>query len=184
MHRTLRPLAALAMVTLIGAGCSKGPAHTDAATTGNTAKTTGNTATASGKTATTSADEREQGVKFAECVREHGVPDFPDPNASGDFEYGVSVTKEVWTKAVDACKDLQPAGTLTGNRDPEQQSTALKFAQCIRDNGVKDFPDPVNGDPLIDTTKIPSASQPGGKTILNAAIEKCRTLLADAAGGR
>lgn len=110
MHRTLRPLAALAMVTLIGAGCSKGPAHTDGATAGNTATATGNTGTTTtGNTATTSADKREQGIKFAECVRGHGVPDFPDPNASGDFEYMVSVTLEVWTKAVDACKDLEPA---------------------------------------------------------------------------
>ncbi|GLZ00237.1 hypothetical protein Acsp02_74890 [Actinoplanes sp. NBRC 103695] len=53
------------------------------------------TGAADDKTAT-----RDQGVKFAECMRENGVPDLPDPNASGDFEYGVSVTPEVWQKAV------------------------------------------------------------------------------------
>ena len=51
---------------------------------------------------------------------------------------------------------------MSAKRTPKQQSASLKFAQCIRDNGVKDFPDPVNGEPLIDTNKIPS-SQPAGR---------------------
>jgi hypothetical protein len=174
MTRTLRPLAALAMASLLSAGCSKTPAHTDTGSTGATA----------GTTATRSADKRAQGVKFAECVREHGVPDFPDPNASGDSEYGVSVTPEVWTKAVGACKDLQPAGTLSAKLNPEQQSAALKFAQCIRDNGVPDFPDPVSGEPLVDTNRIPSSNRPGGMTILNATMHKCGGLLKDTAAGR
>ena len=38
-------------------------------------------------------------MKFAECMRENGVPDFPDPNASDDFVYGVSVSPAVWQKA-------------------------------------------------------------------------------------
>ena len=35
---------------------------------------------------------RDKAVKFAECMRAHGVSDFPDPDAKGDFDYGVSVT--------------------------------------------------------------------------------------------
>jgi hypothetical protein len=49
---------------------------------------------------------------------------------------------------------------------------------------VKDFPDPANGEPLIDTYQIPSSNRPGGMTILNAATEKCHALLAEAAAGR
>jgi hypothetical protein len=55
----------------------------------------------------------------------------------------------------------------------KELSAALKFAQCIRAHGVKDFPDPVQGEPIIDTTKIPSANKPGGMSILNAATRKC-----------
>ena len=47
---------------------------------------------------------------------------------------------------------------------PRQQEAALKFAQCIRENGVKDFPDPANGEPLVDTNRIPSAAADGGMT--------------------
>jgi hypothetical protein len=124
-------------------------------------------------------------VKFAECMRENGVGDFPDPKASGDFpSFGISVSPAVWETALGACKALQPPGSLSAKRSPEQQSAALKFAQCIRENGVGDFPDPVNGQPLVDTTRIPSSNKPGGMTILNAAMQKCRDLVAEAAGGQ
>jgi hypothetical protein len=98
--------------------------------------------------------------------------------------FGIDVTPAVWRKAVDACKALEPPGALSGKRSPKQQSDALRFAECVRENGVKDFPDPVNGDPLIDTTKIPSSNKPGGMTILNAATHKCGSILKLAAGGQ
>jgi hypothetical protein len=49
---------------------------------------------------------------------------------------------------------------------------------------VKDFPDPVNGEPLINTYEIPSSNQPGGMNILNAAVQKCGNVLGEAAGGQ
>src|SRR5215208_5004161 len=175
MSRMLRLLAAFAMVALISAGCGS-----------NAASDTG----AAGSTDTTGsgADEkltaRDQAVKFAECIRAHGVSDFPDPNAKNQFEYGVSVTPAVWNQATTACKYLQPPGTLSAKRTPKQQSASLRFAQCIRDNGVKDFPDPVNGEPLVNTYKIPSSNKPGGMAILNAAMQKCGKVLGEAAGGQ
>ena len=175
MSRRLPTLAALAMVALIGAGCSNGSAEN-----GNTA--TGTATTSSGADKKLSA--RDKAVKFAECIRAHGVSDFPDPNEKNQFEYGVSVTPAVWDKATTACKDLQPPGTLSAKRTPKQQSASLRFAQCVRDNGVKDFPDPVNGEPLVNTYKIPSSNKPGGMAILNAAMQKCGKGLGVAAGGQ
>ena len=169
MRRTLQPPAVLAMVALISvisAGCgSNAPSETG---TGGNKK----------------AADRAKAVKFAECMRENGVSDFPDPNARNQFEYGVSVTAAVWDKATTACKDLQPPGTLSAKRTPKQQSASLRFAQCIRDHGVKDFPDPVNGEPLVNTYKIPSSNKPGGMAILNAAMHKCGYVLKEAAGGQ
>jgi hypothetical protein len=177
MRRKLWPLAALAMLALIGAGCSSGSAENGDTDTGSS--------TSPGSTgATKKLSARDKAVKFAECIRAHGVSDFPDPNEKNQFEYGVSVTVAVWTKATTACKDLQPPGTLSGKRTSTEQSAALRFAQCVRDHGVKDFPDPVNGDPLIDTYKIPSSNQPGGMDILNAATHKCGKILREAAGGQ
>jgi hypothetical protein len=181
MSRTLRPPAVLAMVALISvisAGCgSNAPSQTGTASSYGTA---GSSGTGGNKKAT----DRDKAVKFAECMRENGVSDFPDPNAAGEFVYGASVSPAVFKKAVYACKDLQPPGTLSAKRGPEQQKEGLKFAQCMRENGVKDFPDPINGEPLVDTNRIPSAATNGGMTILNAAMQKCRDLLAKAAAGQ
>ena len=162
-----RRLTALALVALIGAGCGS-----DAADTG----------TSSGADEKLSA--REKAVKFAECVRARGVTDFPDPNEDNEFEYGVSVTPTVWTRAVAACKHLQPPGTLSAKRTPKEQSASLRFAECIRENGVKDFPDPVNGEPVVNTYKIPSANTPEGMATLNAAMQKCRRLMDELLGGQ
>jgi hypothetical protein len=191
MSRTLRPPAALAivaMVAVISASCggtsSRGDTSTaaPAATTGTASRSgTASSASAGGDP---NAAARNNAVKFADCMRENGVSDFPDPNASGDFPgFGASVSLEEWRQAIGACKDLQPPIV----RNPEQQSTALEFARCIRENGVKDFPDPVNGAPLVGRTRIPSTATPGGTSALNAAMEACRDLLreisAEAAGG-
>ena len=168
--------AALAIV-VVGAGC------------GGTHSSGGNDIAATPRTGSSApnstASTRAKAVKFAECMRANGVSDFPDPNASGEFpSYGVSVSPAVWRKAGAACKTLQPPGTLSAKLTPAQESAALKFAQCIRENGVPDFPDPVNGQPLVDTTRIPSSNRPGGMTILNAAMHKCGHFVAEQTGGQ
>src|SRR5262249_35018926 len=167
-----RPPAALAIIALICAGC------------GSQSASEAGTATSTATTVTKTVSDQAKAVKLAECIRSHGVPHFPDPDAKGDFAFGIDVSPAVWQRAVDACKALEPPGVFSGKRSPKQQSDALRFAECVRRHGVKDFPDPVNGDPLIDTTKIPSSNAPGGMTILNAATHACRGILKLAAGGQ
>jgi len=172
--RRTAALATVALIGLIGAGCgSSTPTETGGAS---------RSGPAGGGNATLSA--RDRAVKFAACIRAHGVRDFPDPNAKNDFEYGVSVTPAVWKQATTACKDLQPPGTLSSKRTAKQQSATLRFAACIRSNGVKDFPDPVNGEPVVNTYKIPSSNTAAGMTILNAAMKKCGSVLGLEAGGQ
>jgi hypothetical protein len=172
------PLGLVALISLISAGCgSNAPSETGTASSSGTASSADTGGTKKGT-------DQDEAVKFAECIRANGVPDFPDPNAKGDFVFGINVSPAVWKKAIDACKDLQPPGTLSAKRSPEQQSAGLKFAQCMRENGVKDFPDPANGEPLVDTRRIPSAAGPGGMSIISAAMQKCRDVLAEAAGGQ
>ena len=173
MSRKLGPLAALAVVALIGAGCSDAPDE-------------------NGNAGNTNAANQKQAVKFAECMRDNGVDEFPDPDASGGLTIdgvvngsSLDTSTPSWETAIATCKDLQPPGfTGRGRRSAGQQEAALEFAQCIRDNGVKDFPDPVNGEPLVNTYKIPSSNRPGGMAILNAAMQKCRNVVGEAAGGQ
>jgi hypothetical protein len=168
MSRTLWPLAALAMIAVIVAGCGNGSAGT-------------------GSGGNSTAATHEKAVKFAECMRANGVSAFPDPNASGELTIdavanGSSLDTDTaaFKQAMSACKDLEPPGFTGGKVTDQQRKARLKFAQCIRDNGVKDFPDPANDEPLVDTNRIPSAATPAGMSILNAAMHKCRGFAAAA----
>jgi hypothetical protein len=190
MTRTLRPLVALALAGLIGLvsmGCGSNTTSktgsagsTDTTSSAGTTSSTGDASSG----ADTKLTKQEKAVKFAECMRANGVPHFPDPDTKGAVNFGVDVSREVWLKAIDACKALKPPGALSSKRTPKEQSATLRFAQCVRDHGVKDFPDPVNGEPVIDTYKIPSSNRPGGMTILNAATNKCGGILKSSAGGQ
>lgn len=182
MTRKLRAPAALLTVALLGAGCGSSASSSSGIGTGAPGgATSAGTTTAGVRTKLTA---QQKAVKFAECMRANGVPHFPDPDSKGAFDFGVDVTRDVWLKAVNACKALKPPGALSSKRTPKQQAASLRFAQCVRDHGVKDFPDPVNGEPLIDTYKIPSSNRPGGMTILNAAIHTCGSVLKESAGGQ
>jgi hypothetical protein len=119
-------------------------------------------------------------VKFAECMRANGVSQFPDPTGSGTLTLdgivngsSLNPSAPAFKQAIAACNDLEPPGFTGRTRSPQQQQAALKFAQCIRANGVGDFPDPVNGQPLVDTNRIPSSATSSGRSILNAAMHKC-----------
>jgi hypothetical protein len=167
MSRKSSLLAALALAALIGAGC-------------------GGSDTGGGGSAV--AANQEKAVKFAQCMRENGVSQFPDPDASGELTIdgvvngsGIDPDGPTWQQAIDACKNLQPPGfTGDGERSAEEQSAALEFAQCIREHGVPDFPDPVSGQPLVDTNRIPSSNTSRGMSILNAAMDTCGDLAAEA----
>lgn len=137
------------------------------------------------------ADSAQQAVKFAQCMRNNGVSQFPDPNASGELTIdavangsGLDTNAPAFKQALSACRDLEPTGFTGRTRSSQQQAAGLKFAQCIRSNGVPDFPDPVPNGPLVDTNRIPSANQPGGMSALHAAMQKCSAAAAAAGVAR
>jgi hypothetical protein len=172
VRRKTWAVAALAMVALTGAGC-------------------GSTESSGGTGGNKNATVRDRAVKFAECMRANGVSAFPDPNASGELTIDavangslVDTSSVAFTRALTACKDLEPPGFTGETRSPEQQEAALEFARCIRDNGVKDFPDPAIDEPLVDTRRIPSSNTQAGMTILNAAMRKCPAAAAGVTGGQ
>ena len=101
-------------------------------------------------------------LKYAECMRSHGLADFPDPTVGSNGQPGFSISASgnsdlnpqspQYQAAHQACEKDLPGG---GNQTPAQQATAnakaLKYAQCMRSNGEPNFPDP-NGQGLIQIT--------------------------------
>jgi hypothetical protein len=186
MTRTLRPLAALAMVALV-AVISAGCGSTDSSSGTGNAGTSSSVGTGGHKNVTA----RDKAVRFSECMRANGVSAFPDPNASGELTIdavangsSLDTSTAAFEQAMSACKGLEPPGFTGHERTAQEQEAALEFAQCIRDHGVKDFPDPAIDEPLVDTRRIPSTDRPGGLSILNAAMQKCDASAAGVTGGQ
>jgi hypothetical protein len=64
-------------------------------------------------------------------MRDNGVSEFPDPNASGDQEFVDEIERldpssAAWKQAIGACKDLQPPGLLSGKRRPQEMRERLE----------------------------------------------------------
>ena len=89
-------------------------------------------------------------LKFSRCMRSHGVPNFPDPPASGGGIHispgsGLDPASPAFQSAQTGCKKLLPGGGPKGPPPAPSASetrAALAWAQCIRSHGVPNFPDP------------------------------------------
>ena len=90
-------------------------------------------------------------TKFATCVRSHGEPNFPDPNAQGQFSMsavtasGIDPRSPQLGQAVQACeKDLPKNGpaALSQAAQAKARQQALAFSTCMRSYGVPNFRDP------------------------------------------
>ena len=134
IHRFL--MAALTAAAIaVGAGCSSGSPGPSVASAGTTPNTR---AAATGSHASPLA--------YSQCMRAHGIKDFPDPDSQGriGIQAGpgsdLGSDKPQFQAAQRACQSLRPPPP------PGQQKTdlqnALKFSQCMRAHGIKDFPDP------------------------------------------
>jgi hypothetical protein len=166
MSRKRPPLAALALIAIVVliSAC-------------------GSTAPASSSGAKNTAANPEKAVKFAECMRHNGVSAFPDPPASGEFTIdgiangsSLDTSTPAFTQAISACQNLEPAGFTGSKRSAQKQEVALKFARCMRANGVPSFPDPSANGALINVNGAHSI--PG----FQAAADKCLAVYRGALG--
>ena len=129
------PVAAVVLAAVLVAGCgsSSGGSVAHIGTTKTAAK--------SGTKSTTKSNP----LAFAECMRKHGLPDFPDPASSGQIQLpnGLTTNSPAYQAAAKHCGSLIGGETAPKsiNQTPQMQATALKLAQCMRSHGVPNFPD-------------------------------------------
>jgi len=91
-----------------------------------------------------SPDDFDKLVDYAQCIRANGYPDFPDPKPDG-FQFRITPgTAAQFQKAQEACKDKIPPGiaAMDAPPTPEALEAMVKFAACVRESGVPEFPDP------------------------------------------
>jgi hypothetical protein len=75
-------------------------------------------------------------LKFASCMRSHGVPSFPDPHDGTLLvPQGVSPNSPQFQSANRACRGLLPNGGATQVTSPQNRLGLVKFAACMTKRG-------------------------------------------------
>ena len=179
----MKKAALLLALGLVLAACSSG-ADAEVATLEDTGTTLEGTSSDQ-----LDIDAEESLLEFAQCMRDNGVPDFPDPEMDADgnptfFRNGgpgeLETDPDTIEAAFEECGELVEGliRNFIGRDFTELEDTFLEFAQCMRDEGI-DMPDPDFSQGLI-----PRAGSGGifGDDIdiespeFEAAAEKCQTV--------
>ena len=143
-----------------------------------------------------SAPAYAQELALAQCMRGHGVPNFPDPNASGGYTLtsngeikgaggsSIDINSSQAQAAYGDCRHLLPHAPSISQLEQDVQQAQqrearelpelLKWEQCVRSHGVPNFnlglggqsPPPGNGGPVN-----PNSPQ------YQAAVTACQHLL-------
>jgi hypothetical protein len=132
-----------------------------------------------------------QEIALVGCMRSHGVPNFPDPSASGGYSLtatgslvgadgSVDINSSQAQTAYDACRHLLPGGPSISQLEQDVQQAQqrqarllpllLKYSECMRSHGVPNFPSPGQSAPAGTPIDVNSP------TFL-AATSACRSLL-------
>jgi hypothetical protein len=155
MTRMNPSVALLVSAALLVAGCggssSPGVAHLPYSASGASA------AAGAGKsTSPESGSNRQQKmVAYSQCMRAHGVPEFPEPveghllirgAVHNGHRTAINPGSAQFQAAQKACGKLLPNGGVPSAAEQAKvQESALKFSQCMRTHGVPNFPDPTFG---------------------------------------
>lgn len=133
-------LVGLLAVALAMTACGAKPAGHPVATAGGTL-----TPSASA-TRNDDLSDQQRALRYARCMRENGVPDFPDPTFNGKGGVGISLPDGADRAKVDAanekCKQYLPNGGQAPTIDPTMIAQLRTFARCMREHGLPNFPDP------------------------------------------
>jgi hypothetical protein len=134
----------------------------------------------SSPTAMSQAQLLALGHEYAQCIRQHGIPDFPDmvvidgrlslPAATGN----AAKMKLANNRAAQvACKSIEDRMPDTGPHHsraplpPAEIHKRIQWAQCMRQHGVPDWPDP---DPNGEFHDLPAQKTPA----ILAAMNSCK----------
>jgi hypothetical protein len=140
IRRVIAAAAAITGVALLAAGCGG---------------SSPNTTTNSNASSQPSGNPVTQAYRYAACMRNHGVSNFPDPqvsssNGSTQISMMAKSGSPNFKTAHDACKSILPAPSNAdlaeqAHQQQVRKADELSFALCMRDHGISGFPDPGPG---------------------------------------
>jgi hypothetical protein len=167
--------AALALATACG-----GPSQPAATVAGSAAQG----APPASPTTLTSAQRSQDWLSYAACLRAHGANE-PDPSFGQDGSPQWAINpKTLPAAALQACQtNLQALSSGKSAPAPgaAQVAQMTRYAQCMRQHGISDFPDP---DPQTGQFNLQGTAVGGrkGDAGMQAAQQSCQQLLPAAAG--
>lgn len=170
------------LLALSAAGCGgSGDSGDRVATAG------GNTPEPSASASSGGKEDRDAILAYSKCMRENGVPEFPDPEVGEGGEFRLALPEGVDKAKVDAaqekCKRYMPNGGEPPKVDAARLEQMRKYAKCMRENGVPNFPDPSeNGGFQLDMNELGLDGPDDPK--LKAAEDKCRSIMPGPEGGQ
>jgi hypothetical protein len=174
----MKPIAIIATAALaLLAACSGSPSSTAPARTTN-----------AGRSAHSPL------LAFAQCMRSHGVPNFPDPqpgasNAKFPSAQELRISSSQYQAAENACQHLLPVGVddqFPAAEVPVLLTGMTRFSQCMRSHGVPNWPDPSvdsEGRPYFDLSAHGFSLTEAHSPQLGAKETECQHLLPSALGG-
>ena len=160
-------VAALLAAAALAAGCSSGSPRLGVANVGSATPTV---------TTSPTGSTRDQALAYSQCMRAHGILDFPDPDGNGGLRLQARPGSDLdpnssrFKAAEQACKSLQP--TFSPEQQARAHAAALRYAKCMRDHGIKHFPDP---DPQgrIQVSATPGSDLDPNNPLFKAADKAC-----------
>ncbi len=154
------PLPALALslaIVLIATGCG-----------GSSSPSVSGSGLDSGRPSTRSSGRvMAQALAYAQCMRRHGISDFPDPTPGP----GGGVTFQIngrpgsdlddnnpgFKAAGRSCRSLWPGGRPPPPPSAQKMAAEVRWAECMRSHGLPGFPDP-NSQGAFDSSRFDDSS--------------------------
>jgi hypothetical protein len=129
---------------------------------------------------TSSGAAHGNALAYSQCMRGHGLADFPDPDSSGTIDLkplllagshpDLNPDDSRFQAAQRACQSLQP--TESTSQQHQDATQALQWSRCFRTHGFPDFPDPDStGDVRVGA--IRAAGIDVTTTLFKAAAREC-----------
>lgn len=141
---------AFSSASVLVAACGQGALTPGVASIGSATTTTeGSTNPSSG------GGSGDASLRFAHCMQTHGVPSFPEPDASGQFTLpaGMNTSSTTYQAAQSKCQRFMggglPAAGASTHPSAAVLATLLRDARCMRRHGISQFPDPISTMPSL-----------------------------------
>jgi hypothetical protein len=167
----MSPLLGLAVLSA-GCGVSGSPGAAGSGSTTGNRTSASSTASPGGVMA--------QFLSYTRCMRDHGVPDFPDPVTSpgggvafqinGGPGSDLNRNNASFKAAEEVCRSLLPGGEQPPPVSAQQLAAEVRWARCVRSHGLPNFPDP-DAQGAFDSSRFDESS-PAFQTASNA----CKSL--------